>query len=168
MSIRPVLAVIPHAWRFSGTHWRRWSRSQTAATAAFSCFLQPARGVCRKMFRKRSSCLSRTHAPSESLPHSYRPSIRDGPASILRKTILCARVFLTAIFMSAARTFRINGALYLWRRDHLANSEALRYFEMPHRMLEIPESLAIDIDTAHDFRFAELMLQDGMIRFPWL
>jgi CMP-N,N'-diacetyllegionaminic acid synthase len=64
--------------------------------------------------------------------------------------------------------YRINGALYLWRRDYLANSEAPRYFEMPHRMLEIPESRAIDIDSPRDFRLAELMLQDGMIRFPWL
>jgi len=64
--------------------------------------------------------------------------------------------------------YRINGALYLWRRDHVANSEAPRYFEMPHRMLEIPESRAIDIDSLHDFRLAELMLHDGMISFPWL
>lgn len=64
--------------------------------------------------------------------------------------------------------YRINGALYLWRRDYLADSEAPRYFEMPHRMLEIPESRAIDIDSPRDFRLAELMLQDGMIQFPWL
>ena len=64
--------------------------------------------------------------------------------------------------------YRINGALYLWRRDHVADSEAPRYFERPHRMLEIPESRAIDIDRPGDFRMAELMLRDGMIRFPWL
>ncbi len=64
--------------------------------------------------------------------------------------------------------YRINGALYLWRRDHVTNSEAPRYFEMPHRMLEIPESRAIDIDSPHDFRLAELMLENGLIRFPWL
>jgi len=64
--------------------------------------------------------------------------------------------------------YRINGALYLWRRDHVADSEAPRYFEMPHRMLEIPESRAIDIDSRHDFRLAELMLENGLIHFPWL
>jgi CMP-N,N'-diacetyllegionaminic acid synthase len=64
--------------------------------------------------------------------------------------------------------YRINGALYLWRRDHVANSEAPRYFEMPHRMLEIPESHAIDIDSPHDFRLAELMIKNGLIHFPWL
>jgi len=64
--------------------------------------------------------------------------------------------------------YRINGALYLWRRDHVANSDAPRYFEMPHRMLEIPENRTIDIDSPHDFRLVELMLRDGMLRFPWL
>jgi CMP-N,N'-diacetyllegionaminic acid synthase len=64
--------------------------------------------------------------------------------------------------------FRINGTIYLWRRDHVANSEAPRYFELPHRMLEIPEVRAIDIDSPTDFRLAELMLREGMICFPWL
>jgi CMP-N,N'-diacetyllegionaminic acid synthase len=64
--------------------------------------------------------------------------------------------------------YRINGALYLWRRDHVAESEAPAYFEAPHRMLEIPEERAIDIDSSLDFRIAELMLQDGLVRFPWL
>jgi len=64
--------------------------------------------------------------------------------------------------------YRINGALYLWRRDHVADSDAPRYFEMPHRMLEIPESRTIDIDSPDDFRLAELMLENGLIRFPWL
>jgi len=64
--------------------------------------------------------------------------------------------------------YRINGALYLWRRDHVADSESPRYFELSHRMVEIPECRAIDIDGPDDFRLAELMLRDGMIRFPWL
>lgn len=64
--------------------------------------------------------------------------------------------------------FRINGTLYLWRRDHVANSEVPGYFELPHKMLEIPEVRAIDIDSQLDFRLAELMLREGMIRLPWL
>ena len=64
--------------------------------------------------------------------------------------------------------YRINGSLYLWRRDHVADSESPRYFEVPHRMLEIPECRAIDIDSLHDLRLAELMLREGMIQFPWL
>lgn len=65
-------------------------------------------------------------------------------------------------------TYRINGSLYLWRRDHLANAEAPDYYRAAHRMLELPEERTIDIDTERDFRLAELMLKDGMIRFPWL
>ena len=64
--------------------------------------------------------------------------------------------------------FRINGALYLWRRDHVADADAPHYFTMPHRMLEIPEDRAIDIDTPNDFRVAELLLQNGIISLPWL
>lgn len=64
--------------------------------------------------------------------------------------------------------YRINGALYLWRRDHVAASDSPRYFDLPHRMLEIPEDRVIDIDILRDFRLAELMLRDGMIHFPWL
>lgn len=65
-------------------------------------------------------------------------------------------------------TYRINGALYLWRRDHIANEDAPRYFELPHLMLEIPESRAIDIDSGHDLRLAELMLREGLVHLPWL
>lgn len=64
--------------------------------------------------------------------------------------------------------YRINGALYLWRRDHVASCERPQYFEVPHRMLEIPESRAIDIDSEADMRLAELMLREGLVRLPWL
>ena len=64
--------------------------------------------------------------------------------------------------------YRINGALYLWRRDHVAASEMPCYFTAPHRMLEIPESRAVDIDSQQDLKLAEFMLRDGMIHFPWL
>ena len=64
--------------------------------------------------------------------------------------------------------FRINGVLYLWRRDHVADSDAPNYFTMPHRLLEIPEDRAIDIDTPEDLRLAELLLRNGVIRLPWV
>lgn len=64
--------------------------------------------------------------------------------------------------------YRINGVLYLWRRDHVATSDAPRYFDAPHRMLEIPESRAIDIDSQQDLRLAELILREGLVRLPWL
>ena len=64
--------------------------------------------------------------------------------------------------------YRINGALYLWRRDYVEVSDEPGYFEMPHRVLEIPERRAIDIDSEVDFRLAELMLRDGLVQLPWL
>ena len=64
--------------------------------------------------------------------------------------------------------FRINGMLYLWRRDHVAESEAPNYYTMPHRLLEIPEDRAIDIDTPRDLSLAELLLRNHKIRLPWL
>jgi len=64
--------------------------------------------------------------------------------------------------------YRINGALYLWRRDHVASAETPQYFEIPHRMLEIPEERAIDIDGLNDMRLAELMLREGFVKLPWL
>ena len=64
--------------------------------------------------------------------------------------------------------YRINGALYLWRRDHVATAETPLYFDTPHRMLEIPECRAIDIDSPNDLLLAELMLREGFVRFPWL
>src|SRR5215813_1376334 len=64
--------------------------------------------------------------------------------------------------------YRINGALYLWRRDHVAKAETPQYFEIPHRMLEIPEERAIDIDGLNDMRLAELMLREGFVKLPWL
>ncbi len=64
--------------------------------------------------------------------------------------------------------FRVNGMLYLWRRDHLVASDSPRYYELPHRVLEVPEERAIDIDDISDFRLADLMLRGGLLEFPWL
>jgi CMP-N,N'-diacetyllegionaminic acid synthase len=64
--------------------------------------------------------------------------------------------------------YRINGLLYLWRRDHLVHSSAPRYFETPHAMLVVPEIRAGDIDTAQDLAMIELLLREGLIQLPWL
>jgi CMP-N,N'-diacetyllegionaminic acid synthase len=63
---------------------------------------------------------------------------------------------------------RVNGLLYLWRRDHVANSDLPRYYELPHRLLEVPEDRAIDIDSLSDLRLAEMMIREGLLQFPWL
>jgi CMP-N,N'-diacetyllegionaminic acid synthase len=64
--------------------------------------------------------------------------------------------------------YRINGLLYLWRRDHVIHSSAPRYFEEPHSMLVVPEFRAGDIDTAQDLAMMELLLREGLIQLPWL
>jgi len=65
-------------------------------------------------------------------------------------------------------SYRINGLLYLWRRDHVVNSSASRHFEEPHCMLVVPEVRAGDIDTAQDLAIMELLLREGLIQVPWL
>lgn len=64
-------------------------------------------------------------------------------------------------------TYRINGCLYLWRRNHLADSAEMRLYELPHRMVVIPEERAVHIDELHDFRIAEILVREKLIRFPW-
>jgi N-acylneuraminate cytidylyltransferase len=63
--------------------------------------------------------------------------------------------------------FRINAALYLWRRDYLLGvSES--WMEGRLRILEIPEARAIHIDDIDEFERADLMVRHGLVRFPWL
>jgi CMP-N,N'-diacetyllegionaminic acid synthase len=64
--------------------------------------------------------------------------------------------------------FRINGALYLWRRDFLRASPAEWLSAGRHRALEIPESRAYSIDDQAEFDQAELLLREGLVTLPWL
>ena len=64
--------------------------------------------------------------------------------------------------------YRINGSLYIWRRDHVANSDAPNLYTQPHRMVNIPEDRAIHIDQIQDFNLAELLIREGLVRLPWL
>lgn len=64
-------------------------------------------------------------------------------------------------------TYRINGCLYLWRRDHVAGSAEMRLYDLPHRMVVISEERAVHIDELHDFRIAEMLVREKLIRFPW-
>jgi CMP-N,N'-diacetyllegionaminic acid synthase len=66
------------------------------------------------------------------------------------------------------RVYRINGLLYLWRRDYLLQTPALSYDEAPHRMWVVPEERTIHIDELRDLQLAELMLRSGMVELPWL
>ena len=63
--------------------------------------------------------------------------------------------------------YRINGMLYVWRRDHLMRSAVEQLYAAPHRILMIPEERALDIDSLHDFQLGESLLQSGMLQLPW-
>jgi N-acylneuraminate cytidylyltransferase len=64
--------------------------------------------------------------------------------------------------------YRVNALLYLWRRDHVMNEDAPRFYEIPHRILVVPEERAIHIDEPRDFALAELLVREGFVKFPWL
>ena len=61
---------------------------------------------------------------------------------------------------------RINGALYLWRRDFVERGASWR--DEPQRALEIPEARAFSIDDLHEFQVAEQLIAAGLIELPWL
>lgn len=62
--------------------------------------------------------------------------------------------------------YRINGLLYLWRRDFLLKAENWRLGRL--LLHEIPEHQTIHIDDLHEMKKAELLVQQGLIEFPWL
>jgi CMP-N,N'-diacetyllegionaminic acid synthase len=61
---------------------------------------------------------------------------------------------------------RINGSLYLWRRDFLASGASWR--DAPHRALEIPEARAFSIDDLYEFQLAEQLVAAGLVELPSL
>lgn len=67
----------------------------------------------------------------------------------------------------AEPVYRVNGMLYVWRRDHLMPSSFDQLYSAPHRILQVPEERALDIDTLHDFQVGEALLQAGMLQLPW-
>jgi N-acylneuraminate cytidylyltransferase len=68
----------------------------------------------------------------------------------------------------APRMLRINGVLYLFRRDYLMAASKLFAEGDLYRSLEIPDERGIDIDTLRDLQLAEVFIREGMVRLPWL
>jgi CMP-N,N'-diacetyllegionaminic acid synthase len=64
--------------------------------------------------------------------------------------------------------YRINGLLYLWRRDYLMQASKENLFAGPHRMLIIPRERAVDIDDLYDFQVAEFLVREGIVNLLWL
>lgn len=63
--------------------------------------------------------------------------------------------------------YRINGLIYLWRREHILHSLSAPW-TAPHKTLVVPEERCIDIDNLHDLAVAEALVRDGIIKLPWL
>jgi N-acylneuraminate cytidylyltransferase len=62
---------------------------------------------------------------------------------------------------------RITGTLYLWRSEFLRRAPPI-WMDGHHRAVEIPESRAFSIDDLWEFQLAELVLENGLVRLPWL
>ena len=67
----------------------------------------------------------------------------------------------------AAPIYRINGLLYVWRREYLMRTSVDELYRAPHRVFMIPEERALDIDCLHDFQVGEALLQAGILELPW-
>lgn len=65
------------------------------------------------------------------------------------------------------RVFRINGLLYLWRREYILNPPD-NPWNARRKMLIVPEERVMDIDTPSDMIRAELLLKSGLIKLPWI
>jgi N-acylneuraminate cytidylyltransferase len=65
------------------------------------------------------------------------------------------------------KVYRINGMLYLWRREHLLSSLD-QFRQAPKRMLVVPKERAIDIDDLYDFRIADFLIRNGWVSLPWM
>jgi CMP-N-acetylneuraminic acid synthetase len=65
------------------------------------------------------------------------------------------------------RVLRINAALYLFRASFL-RGERETWLAGRHLTLEIPELRAFHIDSAEDLEVAELVVENGLVAFPWL
>lgn len=63
--------------------------------------------------------------------------------------------------------YRINASVYLWRRDFLLEVQG-SWMKGRHLMHEIPEARAIHIDDLDEFDRADLMIKNGLVKFPWM
>jgi N-acylneuraminate cytidylyltransferase len=62
--------------------------------------------------------------------------------------------------------YKINGTLYLWRREHVLTADDWRTGRL--LMEVIPQERAINIDVAAQFEQVSASLDAGTLDFPWL
>ncbi len=63
--------------------------------------------------------------------------------------------------------YRINASLYIWKADFVRH-ETKDWRSSPHVIYEIPDFRAIHIDDINEFERANLLINNGIIRLPWL
>ena len=64
--------------------------------------------------------------------------------------------------------YRVNGSLYIWRTSYVRSEAQSWHNTEQHLIYEIPEFRAMAIDTPFEFQRFELMVNNGLIDFPWL
>ena len=64
--------------------------------------------------------------------------------------------------------YRVNGSLYIWRTNYVKSEAESWHDTKKHLIYEIPEYRAMAIDTPFEFQRFELMVNNGLIDFPWL
>jgi len=64
--------------------------------------------------------------------------------------------------------YRVNGMVYVWRRDFVVETSDLWAKKARLRMLVVPRERAIDIDDRYDFDLAEASIRSGLVKLPWL
>ena len=88
--------------------------------------------------------------------------VRDGP--YMRDLIPGAAEFVRRQDLPV--TYRINAMLYVWRPEFVRRAEQWRSGRTIPYVLD--DERAIHIDTADQFELATLLLDRGLIKFPWL
>lgn len=64
--------------------------------------------------------------------------------------------------------FQLNALLYLWRTDFARREPASWRYNCKNLIYETPLQRSIHIDDADEFARAELLLRNGLVKFPWL
>ncbi|MBN2381418.1 acylneuraminate cytidylyltransferase family protein [bacterium] len=64
--------------------------------------------------------------------------------------------------------YRINATLYLWRRTFLLETNPTWITQGNFLLQQIPENRSIHIDHLDEFDKAEILINSGLIRLPWL
>lgn len=161
----PMLPVLQHALRAveqqEGQRYKVLALLQPTSPARLPVDLKHA----LKLLSEDPKCVGLV-AVSETPFNPYYVCVEDGGGGYIGRTLAGASNFSRR--QDVPPVFRINGVLYVWRRDYIMSVAEVRLDEVPHRMLVIPKERAIDIDNLHDFQLAELAIREGLVRLPWL